>query len=152
MLRALTGTVWVTFKLKLDDPWIQAMMQAGGKYDLEVKEVGPKHELGAPHTHKYIALVDCMCQDQRLSDKQRRLVAAHKVQKIDHEDLTYAQLAEICLHLKVKKVYRKDEAEQQTAIVSFAVAAAAEVHAVDEGGGALVEDVQELIIAAFRMS
>jgi hypothetical protein len=39
---------------------LKAMQTAGKKYSAQVAEMGPKHKLGPPHIHKFLAMIEAM--------------------------------------------------------------------------------------------
>ena len=126
-MRALMGTVWTTYLIPASHPWADAMLEAGTTYDVEVKEKGPKHGLGAPHVHKWMAWIDLVTEDGLAGAVEGAVEAFkdHKAKFMDAVDASHDRMATVCLHLRCKRAFKREDDMEEMAIVSFAISAEA---------------------------
>ena len=72
-LRDLVSSVWKVFVVSMDDKLMVATREAGQLYATKTRADGRNHGLGSPLPHIWLAAVQVLATDSRLSSLQRRL-------------------------------------------------------------------------------
>ena len=137
LLRQVTGSLWLAFLSEAEAEVTAGALEEGTAYNAAVKEEGKGHKRGSPHVHIAMRVLEEMCKAISAEEHpvlSQNLLAAKRIYVDEPGAGAYDKVAEVFLHMRVKKAVRNKDGESQKAIWTFAISSLAIIPRGGEAG------------------